>query len=208
MNSSQAIDWKEIHRRLGAVRDAIERGATPSAETRKAILRNRAQILATEPEKLPGEQIEFVEFLLAHERYGIESSWVREVYPLKEFTPLPGMPPFILGIINVRGQIISITDIKKFFDLPEKGITDLNKVIILHSPAMELGILADAVLAVRTVPLAEIQPPPSTFTGVRMEYLRGITRERTIILNAGKVLSDPKLIIQEEMKANSYEVHP
>lgn len=50
------------------------------------------------------------------------SEYVREIYPLKEFTPIPCTPPFVLGIINVRGQILSVIDIKKFFDLPEKGL--------------------------------------------------------------------------------------
>ena len=140
-----------------------------------------------------------MEFLLAYEKYGIESSYVREVYPMKELTPLPCTPPFILGIINVRGQIISVIDIKKFFDLPDKGLTDLNKVIIVTDGKMEFGILADVIPGVRSVALSELQPSLPTLTGVRAEYLKGVTEERFIILDVEKILSDEKIIVHEEV---------
>lgn len=168
---------------------------------KKEILKARARALAQEPKErdTAEEYIEVVEFLLAHETYGIESLYVREVYPLKELTPLPCTPPFVLGIINVRRQILSLIDLKKFFDLPEKGLTDLNKVIIVRTDAMELGILADVILGTRSIPLKEIQPTLPTLTGIRAEYLRGVTKERLIILDAEKILSDRKIVVYEEV---------
>src|SRR3990172_4176155 len=161
-----------------------------ATDKERTILKARAKALAREgkDKEAPEESIEVVEFLLAYERYGIESSYVREVYPLKELTPLPCTPPFVLGIINVRGQILSVIDIKKFFDLPEKGLTNLNKAIILHNDNMELGILADIILGVRSIPLEEIQPSLPTLTGIREEYLKGVTRWRVVILDAEKLL--------------------
>ena len=160
-------------------------------------------MLAQEPvrEEAAQEALEVVEFLLAYERYGIESSYVHEVYPLKELTPLPGTPPFILGVINVRGQLLSVIDLKKFFDLPERGLTDLNRVILIHNDHMEFGLLADAILGVRAIPLTDLQPSLPTLTGIREEYLRGVTGERVVILDAEKLLSDRKMIVQEEVEA-------
>lgn len=180
----------------------IEGESVPTPEETRTILKARAKALAREPEKEEAveESIEVVEFLLAYETYGIESSCVREVYPLKELTPLPCTPPFVLGIINVRGQILPVIDIKKFFDLPEKGLTDLNKVIILHTDTMEFGILADVILGVRHVLLSELQPPLPTLTGIREEYLKGVTSRRVVILDAGKLLSDKKIIVYEEVE--------
>ncbi len=170
--------------------------------TIKQILRARAKELGRPSDgKTAQESLEVVEFLLADEKYGVESSYVREIYPLKELTPVPCTPPFVLGIINMRGQILSVIDIKKFFDLPEKGLTDLNKVIIIHNESMEFGILADAVVDVRATPKEEIQPPLPTLTGIREEYLIGITRERVIILDAEKLLTDKKIIVHEEIQA-------
>lgn len=94
-------------------------------DDKKRILKERARLLAQEPEKKEaGDTIEILEFSLAHERYGIETSFIREVYPLKEYTPLPCTPAFVFGLINVRGQVLSIIDMRKFFELPEKGISD------------------------------------------------------------------------------------
>ncbi len=163
----------------------------------KKILQARAKALAQETGKGPGaeQQLEILEFLLAYEHYGIETSYVDQVYPLRELTPLPGTPPFHLGIINVRGRILSVIDIKKLFDLPGKGLTDLNKVIVIHNDGMEFGILADAILSTRSIPVSAIRPPLPTLTGVRSEYLRGITSERLIVLDGNKILSEKSITV-------------
>jgi len=119
---------------------------------------------------------------------------------MKEFTPIPGTPNFVMGIINIRGQIISIIDIKKFFGLPEKGLTDLNRVIIADYNDMEVGILADIILGVRNIAINEIQPSLPTLTEIRSKYLKGITRDGVVILDIVKLLSDPKLIISSEVE--------
>ncbi|MHB1937193.1 MAG: chemotaxis protein CheW [Acidobacteriaceae bacterium] len=196
-----AIDWRAIERRMAAARAAIERGSTPPPEETQRILKTRAQALAREPmpEESVDARIEVVEFLLAHERYAVESRYVREVYPLESLTPLPCTPAFVLGMINLRGEILSVIDIKKFFDLPEQGLTDLNKVIVLHSGNMLFGILADAISGVRRVPIADIQPSLPTLTDIREVYLRGVTPDRTVILDAGKLLSDPNIVVQEQV---------
>ena len=112
------------------------------------ILRARARAIARPPanrESIEGH-IEIVEFLLADERFGIESVWVREVFPLRELTPVPCTPSFVMGILNVRGQIRTVIDIRRFFDLPLKALTDLNQVLFLETEQMQVGILADAIL--------------------------------------------------------------
>jgi len=191
------VDWREIHNRLDTTRKVIERGWVPGPEQTKEILKARARTLAQDrsPEPQSDDAIEAIEFVLAYEKYGVETSYVREVYPLRELTPLPCTPPFVLGIINVRGQILSVVDIKRFFDLPEKGLTDLNKVVILRSESMEFGILADQIAGTRRISLRELQPSLPTLTGIREEYLKGVTGDRTVILDAGKLLSDRNIIV-------------
>jgi purine-binding chemotaxis protein CheW len=195
---SPAIDWQQVRQRLGAAGDILRHGLT--AEEEQDILRARARSLAREPlrEETATERVEVLQFLLAYETYGIEMTYVRETRPLRDLTPLPCTPPFVLGLINVRGQIMSVIDLKKFFGLPEKGLTDLNKVIIISDGEMEFGILADNVLGVRSLPLAELQPSLPTLTGVREEYLKGLTRERTVVLDGKKLLGDRKIVVHEE----------
>src|ERR1700687_2656174 len=102
---SSATDWQEVRQRLDAAAYLINRGISP--EERKEILKDRARALARDPRpaETEGGTLEVLEFLLAYERYGIEMSWVRETLPLRDITPVPCTPPFVLGLINVRGQI-------------------------------------------------------------------------------------------------------
>jgi purine-binding chemotaxis protein CheW len=199
----QAVDWSEVRRRLEIAQVSMERSATPAAEEIKRTLKSRAKALAREaPENEgSGNSIQAVTFLLAFENYAIDSNCVREVYPLKELVPLPGTPPFVLGVTSVRGQILSVIDLKKFFELPDKGLTDLNKVIVVRADVMEFGILADAILGTRSIPLAEIQPSLATLTGIRSDYLRGVTKDRLVVLDAARIVSDQRIIVREESMA-------
>lgn len=163
-------------------------------------LKNRAIAMAQEPEqkRAASSTIGVITFTLAAETYGIESAFVREVYPLKDFTPLPGVPPYIFGIINVRGQILPVVDIKKFFNLPEKGLGELNKVIILHNDQMEFGILADVVNGTQAIAVEDILVAPPTITGIGEKYFKGVTKEHIIILDAENILNDEKIIVNQE----------
>lgn len=167
----------------------------------KRILDARAKALAVEPPitQIDEDKIEVVEFLLAHERYGLQTEYIREIYPLRDLTPLPGTPSFVMGVLNVRGQIVSIVDLKKFFELPEKGLTDLNKIVIIQSNDMEFGILADEIVGVRTILLSELQTSLLTLTEIRAEYLKGVTQDRLVVLDAEKILSDKKIVVDDEI---------
>ncbi len=169
-------------------------------ETRE-LLKARALEMAQEPEQKKGLSpiVQLIAFSLGAETYGLESAYIREVYPLKDFTPLPGVPDYILGIINVRGQIIPVVDLKKLFHLPEQGITELNKVIILHDDQMEFGILADEVRGTQGVEEDDIMPAPHTLSGIGEENLKGITRESLIVLNAKKLLTDERMVVNDEI---------
>ncbi|MBI5658273.1 MAG: chemotaxis protein CheW [Nitrosomonadales bacterium] len=197
-----AIDWPALHLRIGQARAAAERGWAPDAEQAERILQARARAMAAEPHNTGAvaEQVEVVEFLLAHEKYAVESRHVREVLPLENLTLLPCTPAFVSGIVNVRGEIFSVIDIRKFFDLPDHGLPDRHKIIVLRSENLFFGILADAITGVRQIPLSEIQPSLPTLTGIREDYLKGVTPERTVILDAGKLLADERIIVREEVR--------
>ena len=195
-----ALDWREIQRRVEAARAAAERGWVPDAEEANRILKARALALAREPEQAETtDSLEVLEFLLAHEKYALETRYVREVCPLERLTPLPCTPSFVLGIVNLRGEILSVIDLKKFFDLPEKGLTDLNKVIVIESETMRFCILADVITGVRRILVADLQSSLPTLTGIREKYLKGITAERTVVLDAAKLLADEAIIVQEQV---------
>jgi purine-binding chemotaxis protein CheW len=177
--------------------DPTRHSVTPE---QREILRQRARVLARPPEleNDKGATLEVLEFRLAKERYAIEARHVREVYPFKELTPLPCTPAFVLGIVNVRGQILPVLDLKRFFDLPETGITDLHRIILLRGNDLDLGLLADMSVGVHSIPLASLQPSLPTLTGIGQEYLKGVTGDRLIVLDVARILADPKIVVHEE----------
>lgn len=179
----------------------LEKGFDISPEQKKEILKERANLLKiqVEKEEITGEQLEGVEFLLADERYAIDANSVCEVIPLKNLTSLPCTPDFILGIINVRGKIIAVIDIKKFFNLPEKGITNLNRVIVLKHQDIELGILVDEIIGSTYIFPDKLQTTISTITGINNDYLMGVTEDRLIILNIKEFLLNEKIVINKEV---------
>jgi len=174
----------------------------PAAPDARQILRARAQALARPPERaaVAAASLELLEFRLANECYALETRYVREVYPLKNLTPLPCTPPFVLGIVNVRGRILPVLDLKKFFELPEEGLTDLHRIILVQGHDLELGLLADVIAGVRTIPVDSLQPSLPTLTGIRAEYLKGVTAARLVVLDLDRILADPKIIVQEEVE--------
>lgn len=172
-----------------------------SQEAEQALLEARARRLALRPEQEPERQnfVDCLEFQLSGERYGIGMSYISETLPLADFTPLFCTPPFVLGITNLRGRMVSIVDLRRFFELPQTGLSDLNRVIVVGDGSMEFGVLADAVTGMRRLPPGDLHPPPDTFTGIREEFVTGITADRMALLDMGRILSDRRLVVHEEV---------
>lgn len=200
MKTSKSLSGKAAAKQSAAMAAHDDAAFEPTAEDWNAILQARAQQLAeAPPQENAVDAIEVVTLQLAFETYAIETAYVREVYPLKELTPLPCTPAFVAGIINVRGQVMSVIDLKQLLALPQPGLTDLNKVVIVSDGEMEFGLLADAILDVCTIRLQAIQPGLPTLSGARERFLKGITAERTIVLDAAKLLHNEDIVIHEEV---------
>lgn len=198
-----ALDWAGVRKRLEDAAAGLDENRERSPEENRRILKSRALALAQETGdgREAGERVEIVEFLLAAEHYATESRHVREVFSLRDLTPLPCTPPHILGITNLRGQIIAIIDLKRFFEIPAKGLAEFNKVLLIQTDQMEVGLLADAVLGVRVLAREEVHPPPTTFTGVHAEFVQGVTRDRLVVLDAAKMLADNRIMVHEEVES-------
>jgi purine-binding chemotaxis protein CheW len=196
------IDWAAVHRSLKSAGEKLAKENALSAKEAKAVLKARARVLA-EPahsDDSEGERIDILEFLLSGETYAIETSFIAETFPLVDFTPLFCTPPFVMGIINVRGRIVSIVDMRKFFDLPVVGLSNLNRVIVVRDGKMEFAVLADSIVGMRSLPRRDLQASLPTLTGIREEFLTGVTADRLALLDMGKILADRRLIVHEEVE--------
>jgi len=167
----------------------------------KKILHDRAVALAREYAS-GGDDTEGIDvtvFRLGRELYALESRLIREIVLLKGFTPLPCVPPFIAGIMNLRGRILSLLDLHRLFELPGETRGDDGKVVVLSGDGMEFGIIVAKIEGVRRIIASTLQEDFSTLRVLDKKYLRGVTLERLILLDGLKLLNDPALIINENI---------
>jgi purine-binding chemotaxis protein CheW len=169
-------------------------------EKTRAILKSRAKALSQVKADAvaEGEALDVVGFMLGSECYGVETRYVRDVFPLAELVRLPGIPPFVLGIVNVRGRILSVVDLGILFDLPSRGIGEYDRVIALRDGEMEFGLLGTAILGLRRILRGSLQPFLPTLTGIREKYLIGVSPERMAVLDAARILSDPNMVVHDK----------
>jgi purine-binding chemotaxis protein CheW len=181
--------------------ELIKGQASDAAGITRSILRKRAAVLAQERATVQqsSEFVNVIAFLLSGESYAFETSRIKEVYPLKEVTPLPCTPESIVGIINVRGHIITVLDLKKLLGLHDSSIRVFDKAIIVEREDVVLGFLADEVLGAKTIIINSLVKELPTLSGLNAEYLYGVTPDRLILLNLDRILSDPRIVVNEEV---------
>ena len=202
---SKQVDWAKIHRKLSLAGAALEAGWTPGREKVQEILERRARFLAREAAVPRTEyHLNIVEFLLEKEYFGLEAHYIKEVVPLREYTPLPGVPPFVLGLVNVRGQVFSVVDLKTFFNMPGGRISGLTRVILLNCPGMKFGILADEMLGVHEVCSGDLSRFELPSHGVEYAFIKAVTKERLVILDADRILTDKRIIINDNNPHGPY----
>jgi len=139
-----------------------------------------------------------VRFLLSPEIYCIESRFVQEVLPLAEMAVIPGTPSFLPGVINCRGRIFPVIDPKKFFNLPEKGITQFNKVILIDYPPVRFGLISDAIEGTAFIPFQHIAPPPQGLSGAGSDFIRGVGPDGSIILDGEELVNSSRILVNQK----------
>jgi purine-binding chemotaxis protein CheW len=147
-------------------------------------------------------RVQLVTFFIGKERYGIDIMEVKEIVGIRDIRPIPYVPVYVAGILNLRGTIFPIIDLHKRFHLEEVDLNEddrlLSGFIILEVGGRFIGIIIDKVLRVVTINPNQIQPPPQVFSGIGAEYIQGVINEEgeyLIILNIKK-LFDPKELRQ------------
>ena len=148
-------------------------------------------------------EAQIVVFKLGDEDYGIEIGQVREIIRKREITPMPRQPPYVEGVINVRGTIIPVVNLKKRFGLPLDASKHPHTIIVESGDGL-IGMLVDAVSEVIRVPADQIHPTPSVTTGVDSEYLRGICRLGQRLL----IYLDVERVVRATSTSMSHDARP
>ncbi len=206
MGKIGSIDWNAIRSRMEVVAASFGHPKDSGDEAARAILKERAVSLAVKPGEVrpTADYLDVLAFQLSAEKYGLDPHFVSEVCGLTQLTALPGIPGFVLGIMNLRGRIVSVIDLGKLFGLPKRGLTDTDRVIIVGNGTMEFGLLANGVSGIVTIPFAAIQESPPTLTGIRRDLLLGVTPDGVAVLDVSRMLSDERVLVRE----SSREVEP
>ncbi|MBI4560530.1 MAG: chemotaxis protein CheW [Candidatus Rokubacteria bacterium] len=147
----------------------------------------------------PAEVLELLVLSLAGERYGIETAYVLEVLPLRELTPVPCTPAFVLGVVNHRGRILPVLDLRRLFELAGQGATEGSRAVAVEAGGMTFGILADAVTGVVRIGVDAAASLPVTLTGDRQAFIRGVTGEMVAVLDLEALARDPRITVNEEV---------
>jgi purine-binding chemotaxis protein CheW len=189
------IDWSEIRSRIARAFDTF--AAENAPERTRAVLAERARRLALAAERAepPVERLELLPFRLGREHYAIETRYAREVVRLTGFTAVPSTEDFLLGVTNLRGEIVPVFDLMRFFGFASQGLSDRSRVIVVGTAEVEFGILADSVQALEQMPTAALVAD-AAFEGQRGgECVRGVTREAMIVLDGAALIKDRRLFI-------------
>ncbi|MCF2950194.1 chemotaxis protein CheW [Paraglaciecola aquimarina] len=139
------------------------------------------------------EVLQWVTYKLGEETYGINVMQVQEVLRYSEIAPVPGAPDYVLGIINLRGNVVTVIDTRSRFGLPSSDISDSTRVVIIESDDQVVGILVDSVAEVVYLRSSEIDSAPNVGTEESAKFIQGVSNrdgQLLILVDLNKLLSD------------------
>ena len=137
--------------------------------------------------------LQWVTFRLDNETYGINVMQVQEVLRYSEIAPVPGAPSYVMGIINLRGNVVTVIDTRQRFGLQPDEITDQSRIVIIEAEGLVVGIFVDAVSEVVYLRQSEIEAPPSVGNDEGGQFIQGVCHkndELLILVELNKFLSD------------------
>lgn len=139
------------------------------------------------------EILQWVTFKLDCETYGINVMQVQEVLRYTEIAPVPGAPNYVLGIINLRGNVVTVIDTRSRFGLSSSELSDNTRVVIIESEKQVIGILVDSVAEVVYLRASEIDIAPNVGNDESAKFIQGVSNrdgELLILVDLNKLLSD------------------
>ena len=151
-----------------------------------------------------GQELQIVGFELSDEQFGVEILCVREIIRVVSITRVPRAPGFVEGIINLRGEVIPVIDLRKRLNLEGREFDNSTRLIVVELNDQQIGFIVDSVSQVLRVPADAIEEPPEMVTGIDSEFILGVTRiddgERLLlILDLKRILSQAEQVAMERV---------
>ncbi|HWQ95624.1 MAG TPA: chemotaxis protein CheW [Gammaproteobacteria bacterium] len=145
--------------------------------------------------------VQWVTFRLDNETYGVNVMQVQEVLRMTEIAPVPGAPGYVLGIINLRGNVVTVIDTRKRFGLEPREVDDATRIVITEIEQQVMGMLVDSVAEVVDVRMSEIETAPNVGNDESSRFIQGVSSREgdlLILVDLNKLLSADEL---KEMQA-------
>ncbi len=137
--------------------------------------------------------VQWVTFRLDEEIYGINVMQVQEVLRVSEIAPVPGAPEYVLGIINLRGNVVTVIDTRERLGLSSKEVDDSTRIVIIEADKQVVGILVDSVAEVVDMRMSEVESAPNVGNDESSKYIQGVAShddELLILVDLNKLLTD------------------
>lgn len=190
---ASSINWE-------AVWQSLDWGSERHQQVLQQTLAQRAEKYARPAETdelVDRDTLKALVFTRGPERYGIPVAHVVQGLDVYRITPLPCAPAYYRGVINLRGRILSVFDLRRFWGLPEADPPGPPRLVITRAARRELALLADDILRLATIPTEEIVPP--VVAGITLDHVQGVSPEGVVILDMESLFADRRLIVHEEL---------
>jgi len=138
----------------------------------------------------------YLTFTVGREDYGIEIYFVTEIIGIQKITDVPDMPAYVKGVINLRGKVIPVMDVRIRFRMPEREYDDRTCIVVVNVKGTSVGLVVDTVKEVADIPPAQIELPPEVADGSTQHYIKGL----------GKIGEDVKILLDVEKLVRSDEI--
>ena len=149
-------------------------------------------------------QNQLISFSIGNEDYGVNIQTVKEVIRHREITRLPKAPTFVKGVINLRGDVIPILDLRERFGMEQKDYTDMTRVIVAEVEGRSVGMVVDSVSHVIRIEQDQIEPPPPYVGHVSEEYIKGVGKvgeKLIVLLNIENILTTEEMVELDKLEA-------
>lgn len=174
-----------------------------SEDEKRSILRDRAKMLAQSEEEHAvdaSDQLYLFEFVLNDEHFAFDTKFVREVLSARtSVAAIPCTPKFVAGVLNVRGEIITVLNTRLLFGIDSRKITALDKIIIVSDGNSQMGFLVDSVVGISETSKRSIQPPLSNVSSQQARFVAGITSQPLVVINVEALINDQSIVVDEEV---------
>lgn len=170
----------------------------PAANEALRVLEERARRLAAPPASAQmHDLVELTRFVVNGDRYALENRFVRAIVPLGSVTPLPGCPEWVTGLTSIRGEVVLVVDLHRFFEVSGSGQGMGSHLVVCGEDQTEFAIVVESVEGVASLPAAEIQTVPATLPRSMPEFVRGIVEGTTTVLAGAELLADGRIHIDQ-----------